>query len=266
MIVDFHAYLGRWPVFPLQIRNATGLVQRMDRIGIGASFVSNVEGVLAWDCNRANQQLARSVARYRSRLLPVGVVNVALAGWAADVQEGIRRFDLAGFRLFPTYHGYCLDSPEVAALADLLAEQQLPLFIAAFIDDERFQPLALRASPVSVDGMIGLIRRAPHTVIVLNNLTPEEILQLLREPDLALDNVFVDVAALDKPFDGLAQVLSHGGGRHLVYGSQVPFLYPEATLALVQENGFAAADVEAILAGNCFNHSALTRLINSRIQ
>ncbi len=95
MIIDFHAYLGRWPVYPLPIKNAAGLVQRMDRAGIEVSFVSSVEGVLTWDCSRTNQQLARAVARYPTRLLPVGTVNLAVSGWAADVDEGIRRLHLA---------------------------------------------------------------------------------------------------------------------------------------------------------------------------
>ncbi len=112
-----------------------------------------------------------------------------------------------------------------------------------------------------IESLIDLIRRVPHTLLVLNNLTPEQALRLLQAPDLSLDNVFVDVAAMDKEFDGLAKVLGQCGSRHLVYGSQVPFLYPEAPLALIQENGFSDAEIEAILERNGLNHPVLARVI-----
>ncbi len=264
MIVDFHAYLGRWPAHPLPIKNASDLVRRMDRTGVGVSFVSSVEGVLALDWQMTNRQLTRSVERYKDRLLPVGTVNPTQAGWAHTVRESIRRLRLAGFRLHPAYHGYDLCAPEVAALADLLAEERLPLFIAAFIEDERFSHPALRVPSIPIDRMMELIRRAPHTLIVLNNLTPDEVVRLLQAPDLPLDNVLMDVAALDKPFDGLSQVRGYGGSRRLVYGSQVPFLYPEATLALVQASGLADEEVDAILEGNWSRHPVLEKLITRR--
>jgi predicted TIM-barrel fold metal-dependent hydrolase len=265
VIVDFHAYLGRWPVYPLAIESASELVQGMDRVGVGASFVSNVEGVLTWNYQAANEQLARSVAAYRKRLLPVGIVNPVVPGWEAHIQVAIERWGLAGFRLCPNYHGYDLDMPEVASLANLLADRQLPLFVAAFLEDERFQAPSLRAAPVSIDSMIQLIQKVPRTLVVLNNLTPADALHLLCEPDLPLDNILIDVGAMDKEFDALRRVLSQCGSKHLVYGSQVPFLYPEAILALVQENGFSQEVVDDILERNWENHPVLTGQINSHL-
>jgi hypothetical protein len=182
--------------------------------------------------------------------LPVGTVNLNLPGWRDDALDGIRRLNLAGFCLFPTYHDYALDCSEAIALATLLAENQRPLFVAAFIDEERFQHPAIRVPPVSLASMVSLIHHAPKTTLVLNNLKVEEAMDLLERPDLPLDNVFLDINAMDVPFNGLAQLVERHGSDHLVFGSQIPFLYPEATLALVQGLDAPQTAIEAILEQN----------------
>lgn len=261
MIVDLHAYLGNWLPYRLAVNDAAGLIRLMDRHGIECAFVSNSEGMFAFDPASANQDLAHWVTNYRARLFPVGAINLALANWRADALDGIARLRLAGIRLHPTYHGYALDSDQVIALAELLAERGVPLFLATFVDEERFQHPAMRAPAISIANLIQLIRRVPRTTIVLNNLFPEEAELLLLESDLSIENVVMDITAMDKPFNGLQRILTRFGNAHLVYGSQMPFLYPEATLALVRANGFPAADVNAILENNWRKNPTLARLI-----
>ena len=121
MIVDFCAYLGNWPLYQLPISNATGLLQAMDRCGIWAAWVSLVDGAFLLNPREANERLKDLVAQHLDRLYPVGTINVNLPGWRDDVLDGIERLNLSGFRFFPTYHDYALDSAEAIALATLLA-------------------------------------------------------------------------------------------------------------------------------------------------
>ena len=261
MIVDFCAYLGHWPLYRLPVDNASELLRVMDRCSLDAAFVSLAEGAFLLNPGEANDRIADLVKAHPDRLLPVGTLDLTLPYWRDDVTNGLEQLKLGGFRLHPTYHGYTLDSEQVTELAALLAEYQRPLFVAAFIDEERFQHPALRVPRVRAADMIHLIRRAPKTTIVLNNLEFEEALLLLEEPDLSLDNVFIDVNALDKPFNGLALLSERVGSRRLIFGSQVPFLYPEAALALVQESGLPPEEIEAILARNWRTSDTFCRLI-----
>jgi hypothetical protein len=137
------------------------------------------------------------------------------------------------------------------------------LFLATFIDEERFQHPAIHAQAIPISNIVHLVRCAPHTTLVLNNLFPEEVETILKEPGLALDHVTMDVTAMDKPFDGLLRIVRDLGSRHLLYGSQMPFLYPEAALALVRANGLAEDDVRAILEGNWRNYPSLTHQIET---
>lgn len=256
MIIDFCAYLGNWPLYQLPASDGPALIRVMDRCGIGAAFVALAEGPLLLNPGEANERLVHMVAAHRDRLWPVGTVDLNTPFWREDVAVGIDRQKLAGFRLHPTYHSYALDSAEVLMLATILAEYQRPLFIAAFIDEERFQHPAMRVPPIRISELTALIRRAPHTTFVLNNLAVAEAITLFNAPELSLNNVFIDVNAMDKPFNGLAQLAADYGTERLVFGSQIPFLYPEATLALVQTCGIDQAEVEAILAQNyCTNET-----------
>ena len=263
MIVDFGAYLGNWPLYPLPIRDAAGLVGVMDRCGIGAAFVSLVDGAFSLNPRDANERLKSMVAEHAARVLPVGSVDASSPCWREDVVAGIEQVSLAGFRIHPTYQGYALDSNGVVALADTLAMAHRPLFVASFIDEERFQHPAFRVPPVSLDQIAGLIRRAPETTIVLNNLTVEQATALLDMPGISLSNVFMDVNAMDKPFSGLAQLIQHHGSDRLVYGSQVPFLYPEAPLALLQESTVPDDGAKAILEQNWRTSEVLRGLVES---
>ena len=117
MIVDFCAYLGNWPLYPLPIRDAARLVGTMDRCGIGAAFVSLVDGAFSLNLHDANERITALVAEQAGRLLPVGTVDPTSPCWREDVAEGVEHLGLAGFRIHPTYQGYTLDNEEVLALA-----------------------------------------------------------------------------------------------------------------------------------------------------
>ncbi len=249
MIVDFCAYLGDWPTYELPYRTADGLLALMDRCGIGAACVSLAGGMFRLDAREANQRLAREVEGHRDRLWPIGILDPTVPTWREDLHDGLGALGLAGFRLHPTYHGYALDLPQVLELAGSLADAGRPLFVALHVDEERFQHPAVRVANVPLDAIARFIRLMPPVTLVLNNLKVEHALPLLSS-GLSLDRVYLDVNAMDMPFDGLRSLVqAHGAGR-LVFGSQMPFLYPEAALMVVAHAGLSAADVDAILETN----------------
>jgi len=249
MIVDFCAYVGDWPTYELPYRTADGLLSLMDRCGIGAACVSLAGGMFSFDSREANERLVRAIEGYRDRLWPIGTLDPTIPTWREDLADGLERLGLAGFRLHPTYHDYTLDAPEVLDLAVLLADTGHPLFVALHVDEERFQHPAIRVPQVPIAGILSLIRQAPATTIVLNTLKVEHALSLL-EAELPLDRVYLDINQMDIPFDGLQVLVKTSGADHLVFGSQMPFLYPEAALMVVEHSGLSEAEIEAILEHN----------------
>lgn len=262
MLVDFSAYLGNWPFYQLPVQSGKGLVAVLDRVGIQAAFVSLIDTAFLFDPRQGQERLSRLTDGCRGRLLPVGTVDPTLPCWQDDLCESFERYDFAGCRLYPGYHGYAVNCSEAVTLARLLADYERPLFVPFFIEEDRFQHPAIDISPHSLDQVADLIRQAPDTTIVLNSVPVEQAATLLGTPDLPLDHVFIDVNAMDKPFDGLVQVIQTYGSGRLVYGSQVPFLYPEATLALVREAQLTSPGATAILDHNWRSSGALQRLLD----
>lgn len=259
MIVDFCAYLGDWPTYELPYRTADGLLSLMDRCGIGAACVSLTGGMFAFDAREANERLVQAIAPHRNRLWPIGTLDPTVPTWREDLEDGLGRLDLAGFRLHPTYQGYPLDSPEVLNLAGRLADAGRPLFVALYMDEERFQHPAIRVPEVPIAEIVRLIRQAPATTVVLNSLKVEHASPLL-EAGQHLDRVYLDVNAMDMPFDGLRSLVETHGVDRLVFGTQMPFLYPEAALMVVEHSGLAPVEIEAILECNWQASPVLARL------
>jgi uncharacterized protein len=260
MIVDFHAYVGDWPPYPLSYRDPPGLLRLLDRCAIEVAFVSGLDGLFAYNAGEANAHLAEIVAPLRKRLRPVGTLNPALPTWRADLADGSRRHRLAGFRLHPAYHGYRLDNPEVAAVAQAVGEAGLPLFVSAFVDEERFQHPALRIPAVPLAQMRALSQAAPATTLVVNNLSPEEAATWLTA-GLNGTDVWFDIANMDKESDGLVALVRRYGTERLVFGSQAPFLYPEAIVALALLGGLDEAQGEAVLSGSWQRSAVLSRAV-----
>jgi predicted TIM-barrel fold metal-dependent hydrolase len=242
MIVDFCAYLGSWPPYPLSHDDASGLLALMDRCGIEHAFVSALEGALAYNAGETNDLLAQRVEAHRRRLRPVGTLNPALPIWRHDLAAAALDRGIAGFRLQPAYHGYDLGGSPAGEAARAVGEMGLPLFVASFLDEERFQHPALRVPALTVASLAALVRSAPATTIVINNLAPEDALALC-ESGAPLEHVWLDIGNMDKPASGLAEVAARFGTSRLLFGSQAPFLYPEAilTLALTAELGAGVA-------------------------
>lgn len=259
MIVDFCAYIGEWPTYALPHATTDGLLHVMDRAGIDAACVSLTGGMFRFDTQNANEQLAQLLEGERDRLWPVGMLDPTLPTWRKDLQQGIEQWHFAGFRLHPNYGGYSLDDAAVIECAHALAEAQLPLFIALHVDEERFQHPAMRVPPVSLAEIEALIKAAPQTTVVLNNLRVDSA-QTLLQSGVPLENLYLDINAMDVPFDGLHTLVTNFGSDRLLFGSQIPFLYPEAARMVLAYANLSATAVQAILEKNWQGSSVLAQL------
>lgn len=259
MIVDWCAYVGEWPTYELSYRDAEGLLALMDRCGVDAACVSLASGMFYHDPGEANERLCREIVGHRDRLWPVGTVNPMVDTWREDVDEGLGRLGLVGFRIHPCHHGYALDIPEVEALAAYLARVERPLFIALYVDEERLQHPAIRVPDVAVADVAVLVARAPETTFVLNAFKTTHALDLYRS-GVDMSRVYMDVDAMDQDFEGLRRLVDRVGAGQLLYGSQMPFLYPEAAQMVVAYAGLAEESVRAIMKENWASSPVLAGL------
>jgi predicted TIM-barrel fold metal-dependent hydrolase len=259
MIVDWYAYVGEWPTYELSYRDAEGLLHLMDRCGVDAACVSLAGGMFYHDAREANERLCREIAGHRDRLWPVGTVNPTVTTWREDVDDGLERLGLAGFRIHPAHQGFALAAREVERLAAYLARVERPLFLALYVDEERLQHPAIRVPDVAVADVVALIARAPETTLVLNAFKTTHAVELYRA-GADVRRVYMDVDAMDQDFEGLRCLVEQYGAGHLVYGSQMPFLYLEAAQMVVAHAGLSEAGIAAIMEENWASSPVLARL------
>lgn len=272
LIVDANAYVGNWPFRQLDA-SAEALVERMDEKNVDRAVVSSLDSVLYRNCHRGNRELAEEVAGHRDRLIPLATINPSYTGWKQDLAESVQDLGLRGVRLLPNYHHYDMNAPEVKELFDVCAERDLPVFVAATLEDNRQRHPAMKlrgfesgdtiAMPEDyVDQVIETLTDCPDTDVVLGNMWTrvEEVNEAVCETNPAgvhLHNfvrggeTLFDLADLFVYFSHQAdEIAEELGTDHLVFGPRLPFQIFESTYKSVEALPVSDAEREKVRAGN----------------
>src|SRR5437763_4753317 len=116
-IIDTNVHLFDWPFRRLKYAGAKALVAKLRRHRITQAWAGSYEGLLHRDLDGVNARLAEECrANGAGVLLPFGTVNPALPDWEADVRRCHEQHRMLGIRLYPSYHNYTLQRPDVAPL------------------------------------------------------------------------------------------------------------------------------------------------------
>ena len=179
-IVDANAYVGNWPFRRLDA-SPEALVDRMDEKGVDRAVVSSMDALFYRNCHEANRELRADIEGHEDRLIPFATINPTYSAWRKDLHEAIEEWGMEGVRLFPCYHDYDLDRPEVAELMDECAALDVPVMFVAVVEDQRqrhprvqlrgFEEGGTRAFPEEyVDDLIDLLKACPETDVIVANL------------------------------------------------------------------------------------------------
>jgi predicted TIM-barrel fold metal-dependent hydrolase len=179
-IVDANAYVGNWPFRPLDA-SPGALVDRMDRKGVDKAVVSSFDALFYRNCHEANRELAADIEGYEDRLIPFATINPTYTAWRKDLRESVESLGMQGVRLFPCYHDYDLDQPEVVELLTICAELDVPVMIVGPLQDQRQRHprTSLRGyeddgtkhfTDDHVDDLIDLLESAPEADVVVGGL------------------------------------------------------------------------------------------------
>ena len=171
---DANTWAGRWPFSFAEAHTPRSLAAHQRRHGIARALVSPFDAVFAPAPQPANLALLAATRRQRS-LLPVPVINPALAGWRDDLAEVAADRRVRAVRLLPNYHDYRLDAPAVDALIGELQRRRLRLVIQMQLIDHRHEYHALSIKPVPADDLAALLRRHRRVPVgVVGGIVPME--------------------------------------------------------------------------------------------
>ena len=151
-IIDTNVHLFDWPFRKLKYAGAKALVAKLRKHRITQAWAGSYEGLLHKNLDGVNARLAEECrANGEGILLPFGTVNPALPDWEEDLRRCHEKYRMPGIRLYPSYHNYTLQKPEVARLLQLAQQRGLIVQLAVRMEDPRVHLPVTRTPAVDVD-------------------------------------------------------------------------------------------------------------------
>lgn len=241
---DASTWTGRWPFAFIEEHTPRSLAAHLRDHGISRALVSPLDAVFAPEPGPANYQLLRTTEGV-SGLLPVPVINPALANWREEVAECAADPRVRAVRILPRYHNYRLTARAVPELAGELRRRRLRLIVQVRLIDERHEFHAINLKPVPVAELQAFLKQVPRFPLLASGLLRSEILAVLpKNPSLLADLSFAEW------HDTLPHLLARVPARQLALASHTPFLVTAAAWAKLDTAGVGAAKLRQIAAGN----------------
>ncbi len=134
MIIDGHVHISTDDTHPKA--SITSLIKRMDETG--------TDKVIAFPLSldeHANEELARMIAPYRNRIIPLAFINPHESNARAHLIKCLDDWDMKGLKLHPTYHQFHVDDLFLMdPLMSVCAERHLPVVIHCTSNDMHVHP------------------------------------------------------------------------------------------------------------------------------
>ena len=240
---DANTWIGRWPFSFADAHTPRSLAAHLARHGITRALVSPLDAVFAPAPQPANRALLAGTRGSRV-LIPVPVINPALAGWREDLAEVAADTRVRAVRLLPTYHDYKLSAPAVDELLAALAQRRLRPIVQVQLIDHRHEYHAMTIKPVPGDDLAALLKRHRRPLLASGIMRPDLFKLAPKFPHLLADLSFVEW------HDTMEHVTAKVPARQLAFASHTPLLITAAARAKLDTSTLRAADKAAIAGGN----------------
>ena len=251
MIVDVNAYLGHFAFRRLRHNTAAAMLALMDSRKIDKAVVSSASAITYRNAQAGNEELAEEVRGHGDRLIPYAVINPFYAGWQDDLQICHEQFGMAGLRLYPKWHNYQLSSPCCRELVDAATERGMVISIPIRVEDNRQRSWLLNVPDVPLEEIVELVRAHPKARFILLNGIGYTGSPLGRKDNGLPSNYAVELSRLSAVLaNELGQLITNLGAERLIFGTGMPFNYPDPALVKLEVLDAGEADKEKIRSQN----------------
>jgi len=251
MIVDVNAYLGHFAFRRLRHNTAASLLAMMDAKGIDKAVVSSAGAITYRNAQAGNEELAEEVRGHSDRLIPYAVINPFYAGWQDDLKICREQFGMAGVRLYPKWHNYQLSSPCCRELVDAATERGMVISIPIRVEDTRERSWLLNVPDIPLDEIVELVKAHPKACFILLNGLGYTGCPLGRKENGLPANYAIELSRLSALLASeLGQLITNLGAERLMFGTGMPFNYPDPALVKLEVLDASEADKEKIRSQN----------------
>ena len=169
-IIDVNVHLFDWPFRKLKYGQTSALLAELHKHRIVQAWAGSFEGLLHKNLDGVNARLARECqASGENVLVPFGAINPALPDWEEDLRRCHEKYKMPGIRLYPSYHNYTLQHPELPRLLDQAGQRGLLVQLAVRMEDPRVHLPVTLTPAVDVSPLPELLAKVPGVKLQLLN-------------------------------------------------------------------------------------------------
>ena len=256
MIIDFCAFIGNWPTYP--VSGDPEVVQdTLSNYGVSQILVSSLESAWCRNPHRCNDLVYRA-AETLADIWPVPILDPTIATWQSALHQARtfvpelhpqKRVHLV--RLLPTYSPY--DLSQADELLKSLVEAKLGVIIQTRLEDPRRQHPLAQVPDLPAEEVAAVAEQYPALKVIIGGTRTGEIRNLQRQL-MDQPNLYADISQVDG-LDVIKVLVNDGLVDKLLFGSHIPIFTPHAAIARVVcdlDDGTpnAAAAISKIFSGN----------------
>jgi predicted TIM-barrel fold metal-dependent hydrolase len=251
MIVDVNAYLGHFAFRRLRYNTAGSLLELMDSKGIDKAVVSSASAITYRNSQAGNEEVAEEVRGHSDRLIPFAVINPFYAGWQDDLKICHEEFGMAGLRLYPKWHNYRLSSACCRELVNTATERGMVISIGIRAEDNRQRSWLLNIPDVPLEEIIELVKAHPKARFILLNGIGYTRCPLGRKDNGLPSNYAIELSRLSAVLaNEVGQLITNLGAERVMFGTGMPFKYPDPAFVKLEVLDASEADKEKIRSQN----------------
>ena len=251
MIVDVNAYLGHFAFRRLRHNTAASLLALMDSKRIDKAVVSSASAITYRNAQAGNEEVAEEVRDHSDRLIPFAVVNPFYAGWKDDLRICHEEFGMAGLRLYPKWHNYRLSSQCCRELVGAATERGMVISIPIRAEDNRQRSWLLNIPDVPLKDIVEMVKAHPKARFILLNGIGYTRCPLGRKDNGLPSNYTIELSRLSAVLaNELGQLIANLGVERVMFGTGIPFKYPDPALVKLEVLDASEADKERIRSQN----------------
>lgn len=227
MLVDINAYVGHWPFRKHRYNTCETRMERMNRIGVDVSVISNMNGIFYKNPQLANEELydeIRSRHAYQDCFVPFAVINPIYAAWRNHFDTSTGKMGMKGIRLYPKYHGYALTDPACVEVVKRARDRDLPVALCLRMVDSRPSSWLDLERDVewALSDVVPIVKAVPDAKYFIVNIARSANLS---EPDTQMfkgANILMDTSG--RNITRLGELLETFGREKFAFGSHAPIL------------------------------------------
>jgi uncharacterized protein len=247
MLIDTNAYLGPYAFRQLRHATAAELLALMDDRRIDRAWVSSAAAITYRNPQPANEELACATRPHCDRLIPLAVINPSYAGWLDDLKACHEQLGMKGLRLYPKWHRYELKESRCLDLVHAATERRMVISIPIRAEDSRQRSWLADVPDVPLAELVDLVRACPKARFVLVNGAGFTGCDLGRQGSRLPGNYAIEISRLSAVLaNEIGQLIKNVGADRVVFGTGMPFNYPDPSLVKMEVLDASEADKERI--------------------